>query len=226
MRMEENLQGMPVLCVMASTDNQPKLNAAKNAIEGGGVLLLEDVDLWGSPLTEHGTEDLGNFMFAQLSRGAREAIKLIRSAVENPNVYVLVSAAQEGAIDAFFFDLLDPLTVVDIEQPNSSERADLWTSIAKEHPSLRTIDRAQLVKYSSGMSRYDIYMAAREAVEDAYKYSLMTRKYVAVSSENVFEKIAAYQPLESDEYQELENAVIDKFRTELDSIDDILKGDD
>ena len=37
--MEENLQGMPVLCVMAQADRQPKLNAARNAFEGAGVLM-------------------------------------------------------------------------------------------------------------------------------------------------------------------------------------------
>lgn len=44
MHMEENLQGMPVLCVMAQADRQPKLNAARNAFEGAGVLMLEDLD--------------------------------------------------------------------------------------------------------------------------------------------------------------------------------------
>ena len=48
MRMEENLQGLPVLCVMAQADRQPALNASKNAFEGAGVLLLEDLDLWVS----------------------------------------------------------------------------------------------------------------------------------------------------------------------------------
>ena len=50
MHMEENLQGMPVLCVMAQADRQPKLNAARNAFEGAGVLMLEDLDLWMSPM--------------------------------------------------------------------------------------------------------------------------------------------------------------------------------
>lgn len=224
MRMEENLQGMPVLCVMASSDNHPRMNAARNAIEGGGVLILEDIDMWGTPLTEAGNEEMGGFMYAQLSRGAREAMNLIRSAVENPEVYVLVSAAKDSSIDGFFFEFLEPLTVVDIELPDASERADLWANIVKEHPSLRSIDRGSLVRYSADMSRFDIYMAAREAVEEAYKASLVARKFMPVTSENVFEKIAAYQPLESEEYKQLEDAVIDTFRSELDQIDDLLKG--
>ena len=224
MHMEENLQGMPVLCVMAQADNQPKLNAAKNAFEGGGILVLEDVDLWGSPLADAGSDEMGMFAYAQLSRGAREAINLIRSAVENPEVYVLASAGGDGEIDGFFYDLLDPVTVVDIDDPSPSERADLWIRIASEHPSMRSIDRSALVRYSAGMSRFDIYMAAREAVEDAYKASLVARRYMPVTADNMFEKLAAYQPLDSEEYRQLEDAVIEDFRAQIDRIDDLLNG--
>lgn len=224
MRMEENLQGMPVLCVMASADNQPRLNAARNAIEGQGVLILEDIDLWGAPLSD-GSDEMGGFMYTQLSRGAREAMNLIRSAVENPEVFVLMSASTDAEMDSFFYEMIEPLTAVDIEYPTASERADLWANIVKEHPSLKTIKRGALVKYSAHMSRFDIYMAAREAVEDAYKASLGLKKYVPVTTANVFEKIAAFQPLESEEYHQLENAVIDSFSSELEKgIDDLLKG--
>lgn len=224
MHMEENLQGMPVLCVMAQADNQPKLNAARNSFEGGGVLVLEDVDLWGSPIADAAADDMGMFTYAQLSRGAREAINLIRSAVENPEVYVLASAGGDGEIDGFFYDLLDPVTLVDIDDPSPSERADLWIRIATEHPSMRSIDRSALVRYSAGMSRFDMYMAAREAVEDAYKASLVARRYQPVKADNMFEKLAAYQPLDSEEYRQLEDAVIEDFRVEIDRIDDLLNG--
>jgi len=225
MRMEESLQGMPILCVMTSSENQPRLNPARNAFEGGGVLLLEDIDLWGPPLTDLGSDDMSGFLYAQLSRGAREAIHLIRSAVENPEVYVFASAAEEGIIDEFFFELLEPLAFIDIDLPNEAERIELWLNIAKEHPSIYAIDREALVRYSAGMARFDIYMAAREAVEDAYKASLVSRSYVPVTQENIFEKIALYQPLESDEYVELENAIVDSFKTDLEQLDDLLKQD-
>ncbi|WP_139653355.1 ribonucleotide reductase subunit alpha [Raoultibacter phocaeensis] len=224
MHMEENLQGMPVLCVMAQADNQPKLNAARNSFEGGGVLVLEDIDLWGSPIADAAADDMGMFAYAQLSRGAREAINLIRSAVENPDVYVLASAGGDGEVDGFFYDLLDPVTVVDIDDPSPSERADLWIHIASEHPSMRSIDRSALVRYSAGMSRFDIYMAAREAVEDAYKASLVARRYQPVKADNMYEKLAAYQPLDSEEYRQLEDAVIEDFRAEIDRMDDLLNG--
>lgn len=223
MRMEENLQGMPVLCVMAQADNQPQLNAARNAFEGPGVLMLEDLDLWASPMTEGG-DDFGGFVFSSLSRGAREAIGLVRSAVENPDVFVLASAAEAGEIDPFFYDLLEPLSIVDIYYPTPEERVDIWMEIAREHPSLRGVNRVDLVRLSSGMPRYDIYMAAREAIEEAYKASLVARRYVPVTADNLFDKLAAYQPLDSDEYRALEDAVVRDFRRDLDHLDDLLKG--
>ncbi len=224
MRMEENMQGMPVLCVMAQADNQPKLNNAHNAFEGPGVLVIEDIDLWSAPVFD-APEDIGGFIMSTLSRGAREAVNLIRSSAENPDVFVLCTAAAGNDIDPFFFDLLGPLSAVEIENPTEHERADIWMEIAREHPSMRGLNREELVKYSQGMPRYDIYMAAREAIEEAYKYSLLQRRYIPVTTDNLYDKLAAYQPLDSQEYKALEQAVVDDFRRELDHLDDLLKGD-
>lgn len=224
MHMEENLQGTPVLCVMAQADNHPRLNAARNSFEGPGVLMLEDLDLWEAP-TVDADDEFGAFLYASLSRGAREAMNLIRSAVENPDVYVLASASNISNVDGFFFDLLEPLTVVDIDDPDASERRDIWIRLMAEHPSLRGANLVDLVDLSAGMPRYDIYMAAREAIEEAYKLSLMERDYVPVTAANLFEKLAAYQPLDSKEYRALEDAVVREFGKSLEGdADDILKG--
>lgn len=225
MHMEENLQGMPILCVMAQADCQPKLNATRNSFEGAGVLMLEDLDLWISPVLEPSSDDFGGLLFASLSRGAREAITLIRSAVENPDVFVLATASEAGEIDPFFYDLLEPLSIVDIDYPTASERADIWMEIARDHPSLRGIDREALVRYSVNMPRYDMYMAAREAIEEAYKASLVARRYLPVTSDNLFDKLAAYQPLDSEEYRALEDAVVNDFKRELDQLEDLLRGE-
>ena len=222
MRMEENVQGMPILCVMAQTDNAPKLNAARSEFMGAAVLIIEDIDTWISPFADMG-DDLSGFLFAQLSRGAREAVNLIRAAVDNPDVYVLATASDAVEIDPFFLDMLEPMSIIDIDLPTPEERVEIWMDIAREHPSLRAVNRSDLVRYSASMPRYDIYMAAREAIEEAYKESLVARKYVSVTSENLFEKLAAYQPLESDEYHALDDEVVKGFRADLERIDDLLK---
>ena len=224
MSMDENIQGMPVLCVSAKSDNHPKLNRAHNRFEGPGILVVEDLDLWIVPPEPENTEGFGGFMMANMSRGAREALNLIRAAVDDPDVFVLVTASTENEVDPFFYDLLEPMSVVEIGVPNDQERSDIWTEIAREHPSMRTIDRVDLMRYSVGMPRYDIYMAAREAIEEAYKLGLVTRRYQPVTAQNIFEKLAAYQPLDSVEYRALEAEVIKDFQHDLDHLEDLLDG--
>ena len=54
-------------------------------------------------------------------------------------------------------------------------------------------------------------MAAREAIEEAYKAGLVQRSFVPVTSQNILDKIAACQPLDSDEY----HAMLEEIRKEL-----------
>ncbi len=221
MRMEENFQGMPVLCISARAIDIPSPSALGGVFQNGGVLILEDVDLWESPSMDV-PDDGSSFFLMQMTRGAREAVNLIRSAVENPEVYVIATSSIEGPIDDFFLDLLEPLYLIDIDYPTEEERSLIWMDIAKEHPSIRSINRRDLVKYSANLPRYDIYMAAREAIEEAYKVGLMTRRYHPVSRDNIFDKLAAYQPLDSSEYTELEDEVVRDFQSDLNHIDDLL----
>lgn len=221
MRMERNFQGIPMLCIATKKTEFNNAASMRDIIKNGGLVMLEDLDLWESPIQEPTDEPL-SFIMSQLTRGAREAVGLIRAAVDNPNVYVLATAATDQPIDEFFLEALEPLTVIDIELPNAEERMDIWMDVAKEHPSIRAISKRDLVRFSSNLTRADIYMAARDAVDEAYKMGLMTRRYQPVTRENLFEKLAAYQPLESKEYSSLEEEVVKNFQSDLDHLDDLL----
>lgn len=225
MRMEENIQGHAVLCVMAQADNQPKVSPNRMAFEGPGILVLEDLDEWVAPSGEVSPEELGGFLMASLTRGAREAVSLIRSAVENPEVYVFASAAQDTEIDPFFYNLLEPLTIVEISAPTDQERREIWHELAQDHPSMRGINEDDLVRYSANLARFDLYMAARDALEEAYKASLVSRSYIPVTMDNLFDKLAACQPLDSEEYKALEDAVLKDFSASLEHLEDMLQGE-
>ena len=41
-----------------------------------------------------------------------------------------------------------------------------------------------------------------------------------------YDKLAAYQPLDSDEYRALEEAVVNDFRRELEHLEDLLDGEE
>lgn len=78
------------------------------------------------------------------------------------------------------------------------------------------------MRLSANMPRYDLYIAVREALEEAYKQGLVERRYQPVTRENLFDKLAAYQPLDSAEYAALENAVISDFVAGLDDLESLL----
>ncbi len=222
MRMEENFQGIPVLCVSANAMDFPQSKSLKDVFNDGGVLVLEDLDLWEPPEPMDVPEDGNPFLLIHMSRGAREAMNLISSAVANPKVFVLASSDTSGSIDEFFMNVLSPITVIDIDYPNEEERKSIWMDIAKNHPSFRSINKRDLVNYSANLARVDIYAAAREATEEAYKVGLITKRYKPITRENIFEKLAAYQPLDSKEYSQLEEEVISNFKVDLDHLDDLL----
>ncbi len=226
MAMEEGIQGMPVLVVMTQGNHRPRMNHAQNKFEAPAILVIEQLDTWSMPAPPENPEGIGNFIMANISRGAREAVNLIRSAVEDPDVFVFATATTTGEPDLFFLDLLEPLTIVDIDNPDEDERAAIWLEIADDHPSMRAIDRETLVRLSGGMPRYDMYLAAREAIEEAYKTGLVKRGYVPVTPQNIFEKLAACQPLESPEYQALEDEVVRNFLIDIENLDDLADNED
>lgn len=224
-QVDENVHGDVVLCVMAQSGAGIRLNSSKGLIDGSGVLLLEDIDLWGHllPFDECFDESCSYAGPSGLSRGAYEAARLIRSAIENPDVYVLATCSNEANTNEGIFYVLEPFTVIDIDNPNTQERAMLWKDLMKEHPSLRNANLQTLVACSEEMPRFDIYMAAREAVEESYKNSLAAKEYCPLSTADVCEKLALYQPLDSQEYRTLEEHVIRSFRHELDTLDEFFE---
>lgn len=224
MHVEESWQGAIMLCLSAQKSKEFTFNPRTGSFEGRGALLLEDIDLWEFPQPQEPEDGLSAFMIAQMSRGAREAVNLVRTAVDDPNVYVLATASSAGPIEPFLLDILGPLTEVDIAYPTPGERAALWIDLAKKHPSIRGVNRISLVRLSANLARFDICMAARDAIEDAYKQGLRAGKYTPVHPYDLFEKLAAYQPLDSKEYAELEEAMIRDFRRDLNSDDPLFEG--
>ncbi len=221
MRMEESVQGVPILCVSANSADLGKTGSLQDVFADGGVLVLEDLDLWTSP-AQGFPEDNPALLMMQLTRGAREAVNLITSAIDNPSVQVIASSSLSRQIDGFFLDLLEPMETIDIDYPTPEERVSIWMDISREHPSFRAVNKADLVRLSANIPRFDIYMAAREAIEEAYKQALATRKYCAVTSDNIFDKLAAYQPLESAEYTELEDKVVKEFSYDIAEIEEMM----
>ncbi len=223
MSLEESVQGNAMLVISSEgIDMRGRQNFMRFGFTRPAILVISDIDAW--PLSDFDAPDDRDASPMQVgaARGMRDAMNLIRSAVSNSEVYVLASAASVDDVEPALIDAIYPATVVGIELPTESERRAIWEHLTKKHPTLSRISVEDLVRLSEGMPRYDMSCAAREAIEEAYRRSLVTRSYQPVTAQNIFEKIAAYQPLESKQYEELESKVIEDFRRDLMHLDDIL----
>lgn len=226
MRMDHNIQGQSVLCVMASPDALVGQGSSNRfGFEGPAVLILEDLDLWDMPWMEFGAPDVADFLQMQLSRGAREAFAFIQAALENPEVTVLVSASNLDALDALFGSLLGMYRTVELDYPNDEERKAIWRNAQSEHPSMRGLDILQLVPFSKGMSRFELYAVITEAVEEAYRRSLEKDCFCAVRSDDMLMRLSNFHELDSKEYKEIEAVIMKRFHRSMDFIDDLLKED-
>lgn len=224
MRLDQNAQGQPVLCVMASADFKSRINnLAQTGFEGPTVVILEDLDLWNLPPMDFALDDIQSILQAQLSRGAREALALIQMALENPEVTVFISASEPDDIEDYFAAMIDDYQLVTLELPTDEERKSVWRMAQTQHPSLRGLDVSQMVDFSRNMSRFEIYAVTTQAVEEAYRKSLAAQTFKAVHTEDIVARLANFQPLESKEYQQMEDMVVADFLKNIHGVDDLLK---
>lgn len=227
MRLDHNAQGQVVLCVMASPDFKPRLQGLqRTGFDGPTTVILEDLDLWDFPAVDASTPEsaVQGLIQMQLSRGAREAIALIQTALDSPEATVLISAAEPKEIDPFFWELIGPYRMIDVELPNDAERRAIWREVQSQHPSARGLDVSRMVEFSHALSRFEILMVANEAVDEAYRNSVAKGRFCAVPSDDVMARLASFQPLDSHEYRAMEDLAVAELRRETSDFDDLLKG--
>lgn len=224
MRLDRNAMGQVVLCVMASPNFKARLSGvSRSGFDSPTVVVLEDLDLWDLPFFDGSFDDVQSLLTIQLSRGAREALALVQAALTSPEATVLISASEPSEIDPFFWDLIGDHRFVDIDLPDEDERRKIWLSEQSQHPSMRGLNRGQLVDFSRGLSRFEIYAISNESVEEAYRESVAQNTFCAVGTDKVLMRLSNFQPLESEEYKRMEDLAVDHFRKELANIDDLLE---
>lgn len=225
MRLDRNAMGQVVLCVMASPDFKSRLSGlSRGGLETPTVVVIEDLDLWDLPLFDVSGDDAQSLASMQLSRGAREALALVQMALSSPEATVLISASEPEDIDPFFQDLIGPHRIIDIDLPDAKERRAIWRSEQAQHPSMRGLDVNQLVDFSRTLSRFEIYAISSEAVEEAYRESVAQGTFCAVPTDDILMRLSNFQPLESDEYQRMEDLAVESLRKSFSDFDDLLKG--
>ena len=189
-------------------------------------MILEDLDLWDLPTFDPQTEGnpVQNLLQMQLSRGAREALALIQTALESPEATVLISASEPSDIEPFFWELIGPqYRTINVELPDVEERRAIWREIQSQHPSTRGLDVARMVELSHNLSRFEILAIAGEAVEEAYRESIAKNRFCAVSTGALVTRLANFQPLDSDEYRCMEDLAVEELRRSTSDFDDLLE---
>lgn len=215
MRVVDGPLGTQALIVMASNGIGP------DGFKDWGTLVLEGVDTWGSGAGAalEGMKDLDQATLREAAGNVMKAIAVIRSAIANPKVAVFASVSGEIAPHSPLSMLLGSATLFEVPAPSDSERDAIWDYLMDKHVSMSALDRFELVKLSRGMPRCDIFSAAKEAVVQAYRESLQGFSYVPVTRSNLLDKIAAYQPLDSLEYRQIEDSVVEDFMTEIERME-------
>ena len=208
-RVVEGLEGMQAMYVMAT----PGLGS--DGFDGPGTLILDGIDAWDAPAGFDISLQHIEAMAAATSSGALKTISLIRNAASDPQVTIFASAS--GPVDrkSPVALLVGPMVEFDIPAPSESERDAIWDHLMDKHVSMSALDRHELVALSRGLPRCDIFAAAHEAVAQAFRSSLQAREYVPVTRSNLLEKVAAYQPLDSEEYRKIEDSVVEDFLVEI-----------
>ena len=227
MRLDQNAQGQAVLCVMASADFKSRVSGVPRVgFDSPTVVILEDLDLWDLPAFDSQTAEnpVQNLLQMQLSRGAREALALIQTALESPEATVLISASEPNDIEPFFWDLIgSQYRTINVELPDVEERRAIWREIQSQHPSTRGLDVTRMVELSRNLSRFEILAIAGEAVEEAYRESIAKNRFCAVSTGAMVGRLANFQPLDSEEYRRMEDLAVEELRRSTSDFDDLLE---
>ena len=212
---------------MASSDFKSRISGVPRAgFDSPTVVILEDFDLWDLPDFDPQSAEnpVQGLLQMQLSRGAREALALIQTALESPEATVLISASEPNDIDPFFWELIGPqYRIIDVELPDVEERREIWREVQAQHPSTRGLDVTRMVELSRGLSRFEILAIASEAVEEAYRESVARNRFCAVSTGAMVSRLANFQPLDSDEYRCMEDLAVEELRSSTSDFDDLLE---
>ena len=226
MTVEEGPQGIPMLCMMSTQEVSPRRSGGRLPSLDTGVLILEDIDQWGPMVLDHMlNEDMEaqGLTAQQAIRGIQEALGFVRLAVQNPQCYVFASVDADNDLTDSFFDWLEPIEVFEIDLPTIHERYELIHSLSLVHPVLARLNLGEIVAFTNKMSREDIRAAVADALELSYKESLKQHRFVGLTRAQLAFCIAAYQPLDSEEYALLEQIAVADFLDDISNIDDVLK---
>ncbi len=113
--------------------------------------------------------------------------------------------------------LLGKPVEIAVEMPNLEERQSVLSYFSTEHPSFHDLDSASLACLSEGMSRFEIFVSCRQAVEEAYSESLKNQRHQMVSLEDILTTFTRYLAQDSITYRLVEDYLVALFAADLEN---------
>ncbi|MDR1088667.1 MAG: hypothetical protein LBL23_05295 [Coriobacteriales bacterium] len=147
------------------------------------------------------------YLGALFARGG--VFVIATSALASPEHPLILSEQLEA--------LLGIPSEIAVDAPTLDERQRVLSSFSKEHPSFHDLDKASLACLSEGMSRYEIAVSCRQAVEEAYSESLKKQRHQMVSLEVVLTQFMRFLAQDSPTYHMVEDYLVALFAANLET---------
>ena len=131
------------------------------------MLVLEDIDMWGAPLIDAASSTEGEGAMFRACRVPRaKPLRLLPRLSRSRHLFLPPWA--KLLTKGYLYDLMEPMSVVDIYFARWLERRQIWETIAvRSIRSVQSLDMAMLTKNVAQPFAHRYRDRCREAVEDA-----------------------------------------------------------
>jgi len=151
-----------------------------------------------------------------------EVLGYLGMLIARGGVFVIATSALSTSEDPLvlseqFETLLGKPAEIMVETPNTMERQQVLAAFSEEHPSFHDLDTASLARLSEGMSRYELVMSCRQAVEAAYSESLKHQRHQMVNLEDILTLFIHYLEQDSVAYKLVEDYLVALFAANLET---------
>lgn len=182
------------------------------------VLLIENIDSLQDMFSQENKASLQVASKQQNPRGRSiqgEVMAYLKTLLDKQGVFVIATAKRPDCLKDALLSLIGPVQEIAVELPTECERREVWTRFAVDHPSFVEFDFDDLSRLSEGVSRRDLVVAGRAAVESAYRASLRSGVHQKVFRSDVLAELAPFVQHDGPAYQRLEDAAVEQMRKEL-----------
>ncbi|MCL2750423.1 MAG: hypothetical protein FWE96_05420 [Coriobacteriia bacterium] len=151
-----------------------------------------------------------------------EVLGYLGMLIARGGVFVIATSALSSSenplvLSEQFESILGTPAEISVDMPNMNERQQVLTAFSEEHPSFHDLDTASLACLSEGMSRYDLVVCCRQAVETAYSESLKNQRHQMVSLEDILSLFVPYLEQDSVAHRLVEDYLVALFAANLET---------